>query len=264
MIVSSDFSQRLPLRPAFASFSSRWPVRVERPNDVGNRLTATAPSGAAPGRRAGPATGPHGSRAPRSSATVRSESASARSRWWSTMMIDTSRRSLSKASNSSSVDRPATRPSNGSSSSSTRTSPVQRAGHRDHLLLAAGEIVGGRAQRSREAREELEDAVLVPVHAGAGAPLAGGPAPGSRPPSCRRRARAPAARSRRRGARFGGRAGRRCRRPPSLMRAGGRRGDADQRSSAASICRRRCGRAAPRSRARARRSDTSLRMWLLP
>ena len=164
-------------------------------------VTATAPSASARDRRAGRRDGPLWITRPRSSATVRSDSASARSRWWSTMTIATSWRSLSKLSNSSSMTAGA-RPSNGSSSSSTRTSPDERARDRHHLLLAAGEVVGRRvaalaraagrsrgcarrSQRTPCAGQALEAAELEVV----------------RPPSCRRTARAPAARSRCRGAR---------------------------------------------------------------
>ena len=45
----------------------------------------------------------------------------------------------------------------------------KRAGDRDHLLLAAREIVGRHAPALGEPREERDDAVIVPMDAGAGA-----------------------------------------------------------------------------------------------
>src|SRR5450631_1960332 len=47
----------------------------------------------------------------------------------------------------------------------------QRAGHRHHLLLSAGEIVGGTVEPLTNAREIFVDALARPVHAVAGLPL---------------------------------------------------------------------------------------------
>src|SRR4051812_5192108 len=42
---------------------------------------------------------------------------------------------------------------------------------RDHLLLAAGEIIGGRVPALRKARENPHDALIIPMHAGTGLAL---------------------------------------------------------------------------------------------
>ena len=47
----------------------------------------------------------------------------------------------------------------------------QRPGHRDHLLLAAGQVVRRRAPALFDAREEAEDFLLFPVDAGVVAPF---------------------------------------------------------------------------------------------
>src|ERR1700733_10674582 len=47
----------------------------------------------------------------------------------------------------------------------------ERAGHRDHLLLAAGEIIRGAIQPFADSRKIFVDALARPVHAMAGLPL---------------------------------------------------------------------------------------------
>ena len=83
------------------------------------------------------------------------------------MTIAISCRSRSKASNSSSV-MAGESPSNGSSSSSIAHVAGKRARDRDHLLLAAGQIVCGHAPAFGKPRKERDDAVIVPMNAGAG------------------------------------------------------------------------------------------------
>ena len=86
------------------------------------------------------------------------------------MMMAISLRNRSKVSNNCSTTAGA-KPSNGSSSRRTRTSPDKRAGYSHHLLLAAGEIVSRAIEPFMDSREILVDALAGPVNAVAGLTL---------------------------------------------------------------------------------------------
>jgi len=80
------------------------------------------------------------------------------------MMMAISLRSRSKVSNNCSTTVGA-RPSNGSSSSQYPHVAGQRAGHRDHLLLAAGEVIGRAVEPLANSWKVFVDAFPRPVHA---------------------------------------------------------------------------------------------------